>query len=248
MLGQNSESSAWVAARQKVPPLQTVLLFFSNINACVALLWEPVRAATRARAKLNPHRHSRPHHLAPQMGGKRKAGALPEEILQVPAAASRSGAPPLAVYFPSGFDPNKHSGECSWATYAHKDKKSQFTVVAATVRHGCRVDAPSRRSRRQPHAPARPHMRERAPPAERADDPLLLPLISRTTTWTLWGPALVQSTATRLPAGKQEPWRAGSTSPPLCTNKHAHHGGSCKSDGGHSPVDLLQVHQLPEQP
>ena len=70
------------------------------------------------------------------MGGKRKAGALPEEILQVPAAASRSGAPPLAVYFPSGFDPNKHSGECSWATYAHKDKKSQFTVVAATVRHG----------------------------------------------------------------------------------------------------------------
>lgn len=63
---------------------------------------------------------------------KRKAGALPEEIEQVPAGAS--GAAPLAVYFPSGFDPNKHSYECAWTTYAHMDKKSQFTVVAATVR------------------------------------------------------------------------------------------------------------------
>jgi hypothetical protein len=65
---------------------------------------------------------------------KRKAdgeGALPDAIKMDQV----EGTGPFAVYFPSGFNPEKAAAECEWATFEHEQKKNQYAVVAKTVRY-----------------------------------------------------------------------------------------------------------------
>ena len=68
------------------------------------------------------------------MGNKRKAdegGALPDAI----EMDKVEGTGPFAVYFPSGFNPEKAAAECEWETFEHEQKKNQYAVVAKTVRY-----------------------------------------------------------------------------------------------------------------
>jgi hypothetical protein len=68
------------------------------------------------------------------MGNKRKAdeeGALPDAIQM----HQIEGTGPFAVYFPSGFNPEKAAAECEWETFEHEKKKNQYAVVAKTVRY-----------------------------------------------------------------------------------------------------------------
>jgi len=66
------------------------------------------------------------------MGNKRKAeeeGELPDAI----GMDQVEGAGPFAVYFPSGFNPEKAAAECEWETFGHNQKKNQYAIVAKTV-------------------------------------------------------------------------------------------------------------------
>lgn len=66
------------------------------------------------------------------MGNKRKAeeeGALPDAI----EMDQIKGTGPFAVYFPSGFNPEKAAAECEWETFEHEQKKNQYAVVAKTA-------------------------------------------------------------------------------------------------------------------
>ena len=64
------------------------------------------------------------------MGTKRKAsGTLPATVQM----ERQEGTAPFAVYFPSGFDPEKSGAECEWETHAHADRANQYAVVAKTV-------------------------------------------------------------------------------------------------------------------
>ena len=66
------------------------------------------------------------------MGTKRKAedaAAVPESIKMKHA----DGNAPFAVYFPSGFDPEKAAAECEWEAFEHEKTKNQYAVVARTV-------------------------------------------------------------------------------------------------------------------
>jgi hypothetical protein len=68
------------------------------------------------------------------MGNKRKAeeeGGLPDAI----SMDRIEGTGPFAVYFPSGFSPEKAAAECEWETFGHEQKKNQYAVVAKTVRY-----------------------------------------------------------------------------------------------------------------
>ncbi len=66
--------------------------------------------------------------------GKRKErdeAALPAVLDQVPSTSGGTG--PFAVYFPSGFNPNGDTAQCSWASYEHAKGRNHYTLVARTV-------------------------------------------------------------------------------------------------------------------
>ena len=69
--------------------------------------------------------------------GKRKASDrdLPETLdlqhADAPSTSGRTG--PLAVYFPSGFQPGKH-GSCTWELHSNTSRVNDHVVVARTVR------------------------------------------------------------------------------------------------------------------
>jgi hypothetical protein len=68
------------------------------------------------------------------MGNKRKAyeeGAVPDSI----EMGHVEGTGPFAIYFPSGFNPEKAAAECEWEIFEHEQKKNQYAVVAKTVKY-----------------------------------------------------------------------------------------------------------------
>ena len=68
------------------------------------------------------------------MGTKRKAtaaAAMPDSI----EMQETEGSAPFAVYFPSGFNPEKAAAECDWEAFTHEKKNNQYAVVAKTVRN-----------------------------------------------------------------------------------------------------------------
>lgn len=67
--------------------------------------------------------------------GKRKERdePLPASIEIAAAPINRSDAN-LAIYFPSGFDPNSKEGmDCEWETFAAGERKKQYAIVTRTV-------------------------------------------------------------------------------------------------------------------
>lgn len=69
--------------------------------------------------------------------GKRKGADpdLPQAIdlqdAEGPSTSGRSG--PLAIYFPSGFQPGRH-GSCTWEVHTNTARQNDHLVVARSVR------------------------------------------------------------------------------------------------------------------